>query len=709
MQELDINESPEPALTADDGLYSPTEDGKGELPEATKSALVADIEDKFSVASRAREFDEDRWLRAYHNYRGLYGQDVKFRDSEKSRVFVKITKTKVLAAYGQIMDVLFGSGKFPLGIKPTKVPEGVAEYAQLLPEEISTAVEKKSTAGVGYAGDGNRLKPGATYKEIADGTAFLGDLEETYTNTDGNVALTEGITQSSAPTIKPAEKAAMNMQKVMLDQLEETDAATAMSDSVFEQCLLGTGVIKGPFNSIKYIDRWTSGEDTGVREYIEDTKVVPKVTHVPLWNLFIDPAATNKEEISYVVERHKLNRTQMLALRKRPYFDSEVIMKVLKLGPNYVKQDYELTIENENTNDSGMYNDRYEVLEYWGMVDSEALEESNIIIPQEETGEDEYRINAWICNGEILRVTLTPFKTVGIPYHIFPYENNPYSIYGIGIPENMDDSQTVMNGHARMAIDNLALAGNMVLDIDESALTPGQSMEVYPGKIFKRQAGMPGQAIYGIKFPNTAPENLQMFDKFRQLADESTGLPSYSHGQTGVQSTTRTASGMQMLMGAASLNIKTVVKNIDKYLLSSLGRDLYNWNFQFYDGDLPIRGDIDIIAEGTSSLMLKETKVQKLTQLLQTTANPMIAPFVKVHNIVKEITKSLDLPEEDFINDPEEAKIQAEILGAMQGGGANQPNPTAPQGAPAMPGQQGFSGTPQPQNAPPQMGQPPQG
>ena len=63
-------------------------------------------------------------------------------------------------------------------------------------------------------------------------------------------------------------------------------------------------------------------------------------------------------------------------------------------------------------------------------------------------------------------------------------------------------------------------------------------MEVFPGKIFKRQSGVPGQSIYGLKFPNTAVENMQMFDKFRQLADESTGLPSYSHGQTGVQSMT---------------------------------------------------------------------------------------------------------------------------------------------------------------------------
>ena len=145
----------------------------------------------------------------------------------------------------------------------------------------------------------------------------------------------------------------------------------------------------------------------------------------------------------------------------------------------------------------------------------------------------------------------------------------------------MDDSQQIMNGHARMAIDNLAMAGSLVFDVDESALVGGQSMEIYPGKIFRRQAGMPGQAIHGLKFPNTAPENMMMFDKFRQLADEQTGIPSYSHGQTGVQSMTRTASGMSMLLGASSLNIKTVIKNLDDFLLKPIGESYFQWNMQF--------------------------------------------------------------------------------------------------------------------------------
>ena len=47
-----------------------------------------------------------------------------------------------------------------------------------------------------------------------------------------------------------------------------------------------------------------------------------------------------------------------------------------------------------------------------------------------------------------------------------------------------------------------------------------------------------------------------MFDKARQLADESTGMPSYAHGSTGIMSTGRTASGMSMLLGLQLQNVK---------------------------------------------------------------------------------------------------------------------------------------------------------
>ena len=57
------------------------------------------VREKYSKASDARETEENRWLKSYQNYRGIYGPDVQFTSTEKSQVFIKVTKTKVLAAY----------------------------------------------------------------------------------------------------------------------------------------------------------------------------------------------------------------------------------------------------------------------------------------------------------------------------------------------------------------------------------------------------------------------------------------------------------------------------------------------------------------------------------------------------------------------------------------------------------------------------------
>src|SRR6056300_596077 len=113
------------------------------------SALVGLIQSKFHQCETTRRDDELRWLQAYHNYRGRYYKDVKFRENEKSRVFVKVTKTKVLAAYGQLIDVLFGTNKFPLSIQETRVPEGIAEYAHLNPlKEMQGDENLNPTPGV---------------------------------------------------------------------------------------------------------------------------------------------------------------------------------------------------------------------------------------------------------------------------------------------------------------------------------------------------------------------------------------------------------------------------------------------------------------------------------------------------------------------------------------------------------------------------------
>jgi hypothetical protein len=701
----------ENTLTANELYFQKVDNEQGlilTLEESLRNNLVGLLKNRFELAETARKADEDRWITAYHNYRGLYGHNVKFRESEKSRVFVKVTKTKVLAAFGQLVDVIFGGNKFPIGISETKIPEGSSEYAHLdtqnpLPgletskPEKKEPVKKSNPFDVGFKGDGKDLTPGSTYNN--------GTQEAVY---PVQAAVDKGITIDGAKTgpgiitIKPAQAAARRMEKLIHDQIEESNGSSEIRNSLFEASLFGTGIIKGPFNFSKTLNRWEEDE-SGNRAYNPLVVRVPRIEFVSIWDFFPDPNATNIAECEYIFHRHKMNRTQLRSLAKLPYFDKDSIRKALEIGPDYIEKDYETALKDDQRTEANG-SEQFEVLEYWGVMDAEYARQVGMDIPDEIDNLDEVQINAWICNGKMLRSVINPFTPFRLPYHSFPYERNPYSFFGIGVAENMDDSQKIMNGHARMAIDNLALSGSVVFDVDETALVGGQSMEIYPGKIFRRQAGMPGQAINGIKFPNTTQENLQMFDKFRQLADEQTGIPSYSHGQTGVQSMTRTASGMSMLLGAASLNIKTVIKNLDDFLLKPMGESYFQWNMQFLETQLGIKGDLEVKATGTNSLMQKEVRSQRLTMFLQTAQNPAIAPFIKMNKLISELAYSLDLDPEELINDPEEAALMAQIIGMQNNVGkatSPQTGPTGeqqgamggPEGAPQQPQDLGATGT----------------
>lgn len=650
-------------ITMDESFTSSIKDiGKGDTFDSPAGQVADFVRRKFRVAADARRGDEDRWLRAYRNYRGLYGPDVQFTDSEKSRVFIKVTKTKVNAAYNQIAEVLFGGNRFPISINPTTLPEGVAEsvYIDTNPQPGGMPAGQKQES----------LMPGETMTDLRN---RLGGLAKTLEPVMDKVKEGPG-TGPTQIAFHPAMVSAKKMEKKIHDQLEESNASKHLRSSAFEASLLGTGVMKGPFIVNKEYPKW---EEDG--SYQPVFKIVPNLTHVSVWNFYPDPDAHNMEEATFAVERHKLSRTQLRALKSRPHFRKNSIDLAIQFGESYTPEWWEEEMEDDNVSNP---NDRFEVLEFWGFVDTEVLEQHDVDIPKELRKLDEVSANIWICNGIVLRLALNPFKPSYIPYYAVPYELNPYSFFGVGVSENMDDTQTVMNGFMRMAIDNAALSGNLIIEVDETNLIPGQDMSIYPGKIFRREGGAPGQAIFGTKFPNVSNENMQMFDKARQLADESTGFPSFAHGQTGVSGVGRTASGISMLMSAANGTIRGVIKNFDDYLLSPMGKALFRFNMQF-DHDPEIKGDLEVRAEGTESLMANEVRSQRLMQFLGVVQNPMLAPFAKMDYIIREIAKSMDLDPDKVANSMGEAAIQAEILKKFQPQqGAQGMPPGAPGAAP---------------------------
>ena len=671
---------------------------EGETVDEPVGKVVSYVTDRFKRAETARYTDEERWVKSYRNYRGIYGPDVAFTSTEKSRIFVKVTKTKVLAAYGQLVEVLFGNNKFPISIDPTRLPEGIAEAMHF---ESNPDMQKAKGQDSSYTSpEDAKLRPGETIPDLME---RLGGLADSMAPVADIMEEGEGRTATEV-TVHPAMVAAKKMEKKIHDQLEESGASKKLRTAAFECALFGTGVMKCPFAVDKEYPNW---DDEG--NYKPRIKTMPQCDAVSVWNFYPDPDANSMDEAEYVVERHKMSRTQVRSLKKRPFFRKNAVDLALSFGRSYSKEWWEQAMEDDSQETA---TERYEVLEFWGYVDADVLKDYDVDIPSELKDAEQLNCNIWICNGQVIRLVMNPFSPQIIPYYAVPYEVNPYSFFGVGLAENMDDTQTLMNGFMRMAVDNAALSGNLLIEVDENNLTPGQSLDIYPGKVFRRSGGAPGQAIFGTKFPNVSNENMQMFDKARQLSDESTGLPSFAHGQTGVSGVGRTASGISMLMSAANGSVRTVIKNVDDYLLGPLGKSFFSFNMQF-DYDPEIKGDLEVKAQGTSSLMANEVRSQRLMQFLQVVQNPALAPFAKMDYVIREIAESMDLDADKVANSLSEAAVQAEILrkfqeanppevdpnaeaAAMQAamgasGGAPDAGAINVGGAP-VPGEQGFSG-----------------
>lgn len=664
---------------------------------AATSNLYSHVMDRWEKAQRDRTVREGIDLASWHNYRGEYSgksrdalAQAQERDPAASDIFVKITKTKVLAAYGQLLEILEGDNRFPISIERTPVPDDIPTKVFIEPTETDYNSDQVIDV-VGYPGDGQDLEKGATQTSLL--AKSLKNMQSLIT---GNRVLKKGESpdQTTAMEIDPGKEAAAKMDKLIQDQLQESNSLQHLEDCAFENTLFGTGILKGPFTTRVEVPNWTKNDITGTMDYTPKERLSPKISWVSKWNLYPDPTAKNVDDCEFIIERHKINAPQLRKLADQPGFNASAIFSLLQYSPDFNREEWEDELQDDSTISE---HSRYNVLEFWGYIDTDLAAALNLNVS--EVNKHHVMVNAWVCKGEVLKITLNPLLPQRFPYHVVQFEKQAYQFWGIGVAENMDDVQHLMNGHMRMSVDNLRLAGSAVFEIDQNILAPGQDMSIYPGKIFYKQDGAPGQALHSIKFNNTAGAHIQMYDKARQLADEKTGIPSYSHGQTGVTGTTRTASGMSMLMGAATLSTKTVTKNWD-VMLERLGEMMFSWNMQ-YNNELPEEmrdvtvGDLMIKASGTSSFMQKEVRSQRLLQLMQIMAqNPMF----NMEWALKEIAKAMDLDPNDAINDPQAAALYAELMQKAQNA-TSQTDQGAVQGAPTPTGPQGGAG-PQNSNGP---------
>ena len=83
----------------------------------------------------------------------------------------------------------------------------------------------------------------------------------------------------------------------------------------------------------------------------------------------------------------------------------------------------------------------------------------------------------------------------------------------------------------------------------------------------------------------------------KRLADEATGIPSFTHGDTNVSGAGRTFGGLSLIMQNANMLAKKSIGNIYKGVFKPIVQHFYNFNM-IHHPDASLKGDLQIVATG---------------------------------------------------------------------------------------------------------------
>ena len=590
--------------------------------------LGAILNGKFTQWESLRIPLEQVWLEDLRAFNGVIdtNPDVNVSSSPVSNVFVQLTRTKCLAALAALKEALFPAKGKHWSLSPTPVPE--------------------------------LERGGVTIDPIT------------------------GLTMQIPPEIlrMQIEEAMRNMEREMDDQLEELNYDRIVHDMLLELCTIGTGVIKGVIPDVRATPAWQANP-LGQWNLNMNEQPFPRIEWVSVFDVYPDPYATDIRRATGIFERHVLTRMQFKELSENPKFDDVAINEILEAPGSGVHT--ERMHETARRTMAGslavasLEADRFDVLEYWGIVKGSDLERSGVEVVDPAA---DYYANVWTCAGRTLYASLSPLKRQELPYRFIPYEKVPHKLHGIGPARMIRDSQVMLNATVNTALDNMALASGPQVEVNTNVVAEGEDpRDVRPWKVWLRDGGDPAYPMLRFHQPESVVQALQnLVEMFRHFADEESNIPSYTHGQT-MPGLTKTASGMSMMFSAAKISNNSVINNIDRYMITPLLTSLFDWNMEWNDKP-EIKGDMRVVAKGSTTLMAKEVQSQRLIQFAQITANPIDMQVVNRAELIKEIASALDLNTDKIILE-------------MMNYGQQPPIPQAPGAAPAA-GQQPAMGGP---------------
>jgi hypothetical protein len=361
----------------------------------------------------------------------------------------------------------------------------------------------------------------------------------------------------------------------------------------------------------------------GIR-VVDKMRLVREGEAVSPWDLFPSNGQTDAQDGDLCV-RVRYSPKELRQLTKLPCYYEDNILDILSgcgVAGVYVRVTSDRERERLEKKDDSALKDRkiLEGVEYWGQASGEMLIGMGVTRTPDKTpvkSDEWYEVNAILMDGKIIYCRVMDAdeeRPIDIA-HVFTKAG---SFWGEGPLHVIDHIQRLCNATTRNLLVNMGFASGPQAAMDDaSRLHPMDDGRARPNKTwaFMNSGNSVQRPINFWNIPSVAKELIEIFTFYMRLADEITGIPAFANGTDAAVGAARTATGLNMLFGAANRGIKKIVANMDNVMESCIMR-LYWWHMR-YNKDDSIKGDIRVEVCGVRQFTMREQLAQKQLELLK--------------------------------------------------------------------------------------------
>lgn len=505
-------------------------------------------------------------------------------------VYIGLTSHKCRALQGWLQDILVNSEDKPWVLSATPQPQ--------LPGDL----ERQVVA---------RLQ-----QELQNGTLTPEELE----------AVLPRIRSTANKHAQNIAAAAIDgMQQRLLDLMLEGGWRKTFENVFVDVSIYPAAIIRGPVVRMRPRLRHREGEVIEVRE----PQIV--IERVSPFDFFPSPDSTTPQDGTFVIERQRMSRKDMMDALNTPGFREREIRSVLAGCPHGTQwwgsaPNDEASRRNTLMYETGQHDNSYKVLTFYGKVERRMLYEYGV-----EGGDphDVVEAEVWVVNNQVIRAELNPRPLDRRPFDVARFQPIPGAFWGRSLPMIVKDPQRMVNAAARALVGNMGLASGPIVEMDHTRLEgEPDPQNLFPWRVYMSKPDMVmGSNSPAIRFHNVnnvTSELQNVIDRYELTMDNVSGIPAFATGAPHTGGAGRTLGGLSMLLGNAARGIKRVISSMDKDMIEPMIHSLYVLEMM-YGEDKTIKTDAQIVARGSSGLLQRQLSQTRAVDLLQ-----VMAPFLGV-------------------------------------------------------------------------------